>query len=53
MQLADAKQAWRTDGFAIVPGYLSTDDLAPVLDELSLCFPAAAGFGPPASAIPR
>jgi hypothetical protein len=44
MQLADAKQAWRTDGFAMVPGYLSAADLAPVLDELSLCFPTAAGF---------
>ncbi|WP_345603215.1 phytanoyl-CoA dioxygenase family protein [Pseudonocardia adelaidensis] len=44
MQLADAMQAWHTDGFAVVPGYLSADDLAPTLDELTLCFPTAAGF---------
>ncbi len=44
MQLGDAKQAWRTDGFAILPGYLSPDDLAPGLDELNLCFPTPTGF---------
>jgi hypothetical protein len=44
MELGDATQAWRTDGFVIVPGYLSADDLAPALDELSLCFPTATGF---------
>jgi hypothetical protein len=44
MQIDDVEQAWRTDGFAILPGYLSPDDLAPTLDELSLCFPTAAGF---------
>jgi ectoine hydroxylase-related dioxygenase (phytanoyl-CoA dioxygenase family) len=44
MQPSDVKQAWRADGFAIVPGYLPVDDLAPALDELSLCFPTATGF---------
>jgi ectoine hydroxylase-related dioxygenase (phytanoyl-CoA dioxygenase family) len=44
MELGDATQAWRTDGFVIVPGYLSADDLAPALDELSLLFPTATGF---------
>jgi hypothetical protein len=44
MQLSDAKQAWCTDGFVVLPGYLSADDLAPALDELSLCFPTTAGF---------
>jgi ectoine hydroxylase-related dioxygenase (phytanoyl-CoA dioxygenase family) len=44
MRFSDVRQAWGTDGFAIVPGYLSADDLAPVLDELSMCFPTATGF---------
>jgi hypothetical protein len=44
MRLSEAAQAWRRDGFAIVPGYLPADDLAPALDELGQCFPTAAGF---------
>jgi hypothetical protein len=44
MRLADVEQAWRTDGFVVIPAYLSADDLAPALDELSVCFPTAAGF---------
>jgi hypothetical protein len=37
MDLTDAAHAWRTDGFAILPGYLPAD-------ELHRCFPSAAGF---------
>ncbi|MHA6617469.1 phytanoyl-CoA dioxygenase family protein [Pseudonocardia sp. DLS-67] len=44
MLLSDVKRAWRTDGFAVVPGYLSADELTPALDELGRCFPTAAGF---------
>jgi hypothetical protein len=44
MRLGDAKRAWHRDGFAVVPAYLSSDDLAPALDELALCFPTAEGF---------
>jgi hypothetical protein len=44
MQHGDVEQAWRTDGFVILPAYLSADDLAPALDGLSACFPTAAGF---------
>lgn len=44
MQFDDAARAWRDDGFAILLGYLSMEDLAPALDELELCFPSAAGF---------
>ena len=44
MVLSDVNRAWRTDGFAVVPGHLSADDLAPALDELDQCFPTATGF---------
>jgi hypothetical protein len=44
MRLTDATQAWHSEGFVFLPTYLSTDDLAPALDELDLCFPTAAGF---------
>ncbi len=44
MRFDDAAQAWRDAGFVILPGYLTGEDLAPALDELELCFPAADGF---------
>src|SRR5918997_62668 len=44
MWFDDAQRAWRGDGFAVLPGYLSTEDLAPALNELELCFPSADGF---------
>jgi hypothetical protein len=36
--------AWHTDGFLILPGYLSEIELAPALSELDMVFPTAAGF---------
>lgn len=36
--------AWRTDGFVILPGFLSTDDLAPALGEVETMFPTPEGF---------
>lgn len=44
MQLVDAAATWRTDGFVVLPGYLSAAELTPALDELGLCFPTAEGF---------
>ena len=35
---------WRTDGFVILPGYLSVEDLAPALDQLETMFPTPDGF---------
>lgn len=35
---------WRTDGFVILPEYLSAEDLAPALAELESVFPTATGF---------
>jgi hypothetical protein len=37
-------ETWRTDGFVILPGYLSAEDLAPALDELETMFPTPDGF---------
>ncbi|NED97858.1 phytanoyl-CoA dioxygenase family protein [Phytoactinopolyspora alkaliphila] len=36
--------AWRTDGFVILPGFLSADDLAPALGEMDTMFPTPNGF---------
>jgi hypothetical protein len=35
---------WRSDGFVILPGYLSAEDLAPALGELESMFPTPEGF---------
>jgi hypothetical protein len=35
---------WRTDGFVILPSYLSSDDLAPALGDLETMFPTPDGF---------
>jgi Phytanoyl-CoA dioxygenase (PhyH) len=44
MDLEDAAQAWRTDGFVILPGFLPADDLGSAVRELDLLFPTAEGF---------
>ncbi|MFC4017565.1 phytanoyl-CoA dioxygenase family protein [Micromonospora sp. GCM10011542] len=44
MDFADTVRAWQTDGFVILPGFLSTDELASAVRELELLFPSAEGF---------
>jgi hypothetical protein len=44
MDFDAAKEAWRTDGFAVLPAYLGDDLLAPALGELEQVFPSASGF---------
>jgi Phytanoyl-CoA dioxygenase (PhyH) len=44
MDLTAAAQAWRDDGFVILPGFLSPEELKPALGELDLLFPSAEGF---------
>jgi hypothetical protein len=44
MDVNAAREAWRTDGFAVLPGYLGGELLAPALGELEQVFPSAAGF---------
>jgi Phytanoyl-CoA dioxygenase (PhyH) len=41
--MADA-ELWRSQGFVILPAFLSADDLAPALAELDQLFPSAQGF---------
>ncbi|MCW6007032.1 phytanoyl-CoA dioxygenase family protein [Micromonospora sp. CPCC 205371] len=44
MDLDDAAQTWRRDGFVILPGFIPPDDLKPAVAELDLMFPSAEGF---------
>ncbi len=44
MDLERARSDWQSDGFAILPGYLAPEALAPVLGNLDRVFPSAAGF---------
>ena len=44
MELDEAAQAWQTDGFVILPGFLPADELKPAVSELGLLFPSAEGF---------
>jgi hypothetical protein len=44
MDLEAISQEWHQHGFAIIPGYLRPDELAPALSELDDMFPSAAGF---------
>lgn len=44
MDLHEAAQAWHTDGFVILPGFLPADALAAAADGLGLLFPSAEGF---------
>jgi hypothetical protein len=40
----EVHDAWRRDGFVILPMYLSEIELAPALNELGIVFPTAVGF---------
>ena len=44
MDLREAAQAWREDGFVILPGFIPPDELKPAASELELLFPSADGF---------
>jgi hypothetical protein len=44
MDLKDAAQAWRSDGFVILPGFLPAAELTSAVRELDLLFPSAEGF---------
>jgi hypothetical protein len=37
-------EAWRTQGFVILPGFLSAADLAPAAAALPTMFPSPSGF---------
>jgi hypothetical protein len=44
VDLKVAAQAWREDGFVILPGFIPHDELEPAVGELDLLFPSAEGF---------
>jgi hypothetical protein len=44
MDLKDAAQAWKSDGFVILPGFLPAAELTSAARELDLLFPSADGF---------
>jgi hypothetical protein len=44
MDSGDPGRAWRADGFAVLPGFLTGGELAPALAELGMMFPSADGF---------
>ena len=44
MDLDDAVRAWHTDGFAILPGFIPADELAPAVADLGTMFPSPEGF---------
>jgi Phytanoyl-CoA dioxygenase (PhyH) len=44
MNSGEAVQAWRADGFAVLPGFLPARELAPALAELGTMFPSDDGF---------
>ena len=44
MDLKEAAHAWREDGFVILPGFISPDELKSAAGELDLLFPSAEGF---------
>ncbi|MFC9623302.1 hypothetical protein ACFTXM_25990 [Streptomyces sp. NPDC056930] len=44
MDLEEAAQAWREDGFVILPGFIPPDELKSAAGELDLLFPSAEGF---------
>jgi hypothetical protein len=44
VELTQAISDWRSRGFAILPGYLPDEVLAPAVAELELMFPSAEGF---------
>lgn len=40
----DVVRSWQADGYVILPGFLSTDELRPAVEELGLLFPSTEGF---------
>ncbi|SEK51971.1 phytanoyl-CoA dioxygenase family protein [Streptacidiphilus jiangxiensis] len=44
MDLDDARSAWRTHGYVVLPGFLSASALAPALQELEQVHPTPDGF---------
>jgi hypothetical protein len=44
MDLSDAAQTWRENGFVILPGFIPRDELEPAACELELQFPSTEGF---------
>src|SRR5688500_9700493 len=44
IDLADATARWEEDGFVVLPGLLSSDDLADGMAELPLLYPSASEF---------
>ena len=44
MDFGSAAQAWRSDGFVILPGFIPADELQPAVAELDRMFPSAEGF---------
>jgi hypothetical protein len=44
MELQGAVRSWQTDGFAMLPAFISADELKPATSELELLFPSADGF---------
>ena len=42
--MVDVAGEWRTRGFVVLPGFLSAEDLAPALGDLTTMFPAPDGF---------
>lgn len=44
MSFETIRQEWQTHGFAILPGYIPSEDLAPALRELETMFPSREGF---------
>jgi hypothetical protein len=44
MDFDTIRHEWQTHGFAILPGYIPPEDLAPALGELETMFPSPEGF---------
>jgi hypothetical protein len=44
VDLAAAVREWESDGFVVLPGFLSESELAPAVAELGLLFPSAEDF---------
>jgi hypothetical protein len=44
VELAEAVQKWNTDGFVVLPSYLSANQLSSAIAELRLMFPSADEF---------
>lgn len=44
MDLNDAAQTWREDGFVILPGFIPAEDLKAAVADLDMQFPSVSGF---------